>query len=131
LTPKGTLRIACPPGVHRATYARLIREYNRLRANLDALPQRRLASRLRTAYQRQFENRIIRIRRALHLPTAHPPVRQWYRTGEAALYLGISPKTLIRWTDKGRIRCERPSDFASRRSYARTELARVRHSMKI
>jgi len=28
LIPKGTLRIACPPGLHRATYARLIREYN-------------------------------------------------------------------------------------------------------
>jgi hypothetical protein len=53
LTPKGTLRIACPPSVPRATYARLIREYNRLLANFDGSPQRRLASRLRTAYQRQ------------------------------------------------------------------------------
>ncbi len=131
MIPTGTLRVICAPGLHRATYARLIREYNRLLAKLEALPQRRLAARMRTAYQRQFENRIIRIRRALHLPTPHPPARRYYRTGQAALYLGISPKTLIRWTAQARIRCERAPDFASRRWYARAELARVRHRMKV
>jgi DNA-binding transcriptional MerR regulator len=45
--------------------------------------------------------------------------------------LGISAKTLIRWTDNGLIRCERGPDFGSRRLYARAELARVRRSMTI
>jgi excisionase family DNA binding protein len=131
LIPTETRRVACPPGLHRATFGRLIRQYNRLLAKVAALPQRQLPRHLRTAYQHQFENRIIRIRRALHLPTPHPPARRWYRTGEAALYLGISVKTLIRWTDNGLIRCERAPDFGSRRFYVRAELARVRRSMKI
>ncbi len=131
LIPSRPLQVRCPPGLHRATYGRLIREYNRLLAKLEALPRRRLWPRMRTAYQRQFENRIIRIRRALHLSTPRPRAKRWYRTGEAALYLGISSKTLIRWTDKGIVRCVRPRYFASQRHYAAAELARVRRGMKV
>jgi hypothetical protein len=131
LIPSGPLQVPCPPGLHRATYERLIREYNRLIAKLEELPRRRLWLRMRQAYQHQFENRIIRIRRTLHLATPHPPAKRWYRTGEAALYLSISSKTLIRWTDKGIVRCVRPRYFGSQRSYAAAELARVRRGMKI
>jgi excisionase family DNA binding protein len=125
------LHVPCRAGLHRATYKRLLRAYTRLLAKLEALPHRRLSPRIRLAYQRQFENRIIRIRRALHLPTPHPRARRWYRTGEAALYLGISAKTLIRWTDQGRVRCVQPWGFGSQRHYAASELARVRRGTKI
>jgi len=50
LIPTETLRVACPPGLHRATFGRLIREYNRLLAKLKALPQHQLPPHLRTAY---------------------------------------------------------------------------------
>jgi hypothetical protein len=129
--PTGPLPVPCPLGLHCATYRRLVRENNRLLARLAEVPRRRLWPHLRKAYQRQFENRIIRIRRVLHLSTPRPPARRWYRTGEAALYLGISPKTLIRWSDTGAIRCVRPPYFASQRYYAAAELARVRRGMKI
>ena len=59
MIPTQTPYFPRPHGLHRATYARLIREYNHLLAKLKALPQRRLTSRMRAAYQRQFENRII------------------------------------------------------------------------
>jgi hypothetical protein len=131
LIPHGPLQIARPPGLHRATYRRLLREYTRLIGKLAALPRRPLRPRMRLAYQRQFENRIIRIRRVLHLPTPHPRARRRYRTGEAALYLGISAKTLIRWTDEGLVRCIRPYGFGSQRHYAASELARVRRRMKV
>lgn len=121
LPPTETLRIPSPPRLHRATYRRLIREYNRLLAKLNNLPPRRLSSRTRTAY----------VRRALHLLTPRPPIRRWYGTGEAAFHLAISPKTLIRWTTKRLLRCERRPDFASQRYYAAAELARVRRRMKI
>src|SRR5260370_42572398 len=125
------LHVPCRAGLHRATYRRLLREYTRLLAKIEALPHRRLLPRIRLAYQRQFENRIVRIRRALHLPTPHPRARRWYRTGEAALYLGISAKTLIRWTDQGRVRCVQPWGFGPQRHYTATELACVRRRMKV
>jgi hypothetical protein len=37
---------------------------------------------------------------ALHFLTPHPPARRWYRTGDAALYQGISPKTLTLTVDR-------------------------------
>jgi len=131
LIPTCPLRVSRPPGLHRATYRRLLRAYTRLLGQLEALPRRRLLPRMRLAYQRQFENRIIRIRRALHLPTPHPRARTRYRTGEAALYLGISAKTLIRWTDQGRVRCSQPYGFGTQRHYTATELAGVRRRMKV
>ena len=131
LMPTGPFRVSRPPGLHRATYRRLLRAYSRLIGQLEALPRRRLIPRMRLAYQRQFENRIIRIRRRLHLPTPQPRARNRYRTGEAALYLGISAKTLIRWTDQGRVRCILPYGFGTQRHYAASELARVRRGMKV
>ena len=128
--PTGAAAVPCPPGLHRATYRRLIREYNRLLTKLAALPRRRLWPHLRKAYQRQFENRIVRIRRALHLPTPQPRAKPWYRTTEAALYLGISAKTLVRWTDHGIVRCHRAGYWAHRH-YAVGELAHLRRRLKV
>jgi excisionase family DNA binding protein len=128
--PTGPVAVPRPPGLHRATYRRLVREYNRLLTKLAELPRRRLWPHLRKAYQRQFENRILRIRRTLHLPTLHPRAKPWYRTTEAALYLGISSKTLVRWTNQGIVRCHRAGYWAHRH-YPVGELARVRRRLKV
>lgn len=125
------LEVLCPPGLHRATYRRLLREYQRLLTKLEALPRRRLPRYLQRAYQRQFENRILRIRRRLSLPTPQPRTRPWYRATEAALYLGISAKTLLRWTARGRVRCYRAGYWGAHRYYAAAELARVRRQLNV
>jgi hypothetical protein len=44
---------------------------------IAALPRRQLWPRMRTAYEPQFLNRIVRIRRRLGLPTPEPPARRW------------------------------------------------------
>ena len=124
------LAVPCPPGLHRGTYRRLLREYDRLLGKLAELPTRRLAPRMRKAYQRQFENRILRIRRRLRLPMPQPRVRRWYRVSEAALFLGISAKTLVRWSNRGLIRC-RAAGFRTHRYYAAAELARIRGQLKV
>jgi PEP-CTERM motif-containing protein len=90
LVPTETLVVPCPRGLHRATYMRLVNEYNRLLEKLDALPTRQLWPSMRKAYEHQFLNRILRIRRRLGLPTPEPRARRWYRTGEAALLLGAN-----------------------------------------
>lgn len=128
--PTGPVAVPRPPGLHRATYRRLSREYNRLLTKLADLPRRRLWPYLRKAYRRQFDNRILRIRRALLLSTPHPMAKPWYRTTEAALYLGISAKTLVRWSDQGIVRCHRAGYWAHRR-YAVAELARVRRGLRV
>ena len=128
LIPTETLHVRCPPGLHRATYERLVRHYNRLLDKLAALPTRRLAPHLRTAYEHQFLNRIVRIRRRLGLRTPTPRSRAWYRSGEAALFLGVSTKSLLRWTVSGFIHCERAGTWAHR-YYAVDELVRVRRRL--
>ena len=121
--------MGCPRGLHRATYQRLANEYNRLLKELAALPRRKLWPRIRKAYEHQFLNRIVRIRRRLGLPTPEPPVRRWYRTGEAALFLGVSTKSVLRWTASGSLRCERVGYWAHR-YYAVEELVRVQRKLK-
>ncbi len=74
-------------------------------------------------------NRIVRIRRRLGLPTPEPPARRWYRTGEAALFLGVSTKSVLRWTASGFLRCERAGHWAHR-YYAVEELLRVQRRLK-
>jgi len=115
--------------MHRATYQRLANEYNRLLKELDALPRRMLWPHMRKAYEHQFLNRIVRIRRRLRLPTPEPPVRRWYRTGEAALFLGVSTKSVLRSTASGFLRCERAGYWAHR-YYAVEELVRVQRKLK-
>jgi hypothetical protein len=93
-------------------------------AKLDALPGRKLWPHMRKAYEHQFLNRILRIRRRLGLPTPEPPARRWYRISDAALFLGVSTKSVLRWTSSGFLRCER-ADYGAHRYYAAEELTRV------
>ena len=51
--------------------------------------------------------------------TPHPRSKPWYWTSEAALYLGISSKTLIRWANRGIVRCLR---VGSQRRYRAVEV---------
>ncbi len=129
LVPTERLEVPCPRGLHHATYQRLVNEYNRVLAALTALPNRKLWPHLRTAYEHQFLNRIVRIRRGLRLPTPEPPARRWYRASDAALFLGVSTKSVLRWTATGFVRCERAGHRAHR-YYAHEELLRVRHRLK-
>jgi hypothetical protein len=57
-----------------------------------ALPNRALWPHLRKAYEDQFLNRIVRIRRRLGLPTPEPSAKRWYRASDAALFLGVLHK---------------------------------------
>jgi len=129
LVPTERLEVPCPRGLHHATYQRLVNEYNRVLAELTALPNRKLWPHLRTAYEHQFLNRIVRIRRRLGLPTPEPPARRWYRASDAALFLGVSTKSVLRWAATGFVRCERAGHRAHR-YYAHEELLRVRHRLK-
>ena len=43
-------------------------------------------------------------------PTLEPPARRWYRASDAALFLGVSTKSVLRWTATGFVRCERAGD---------------------
>ena len=130
LGPDGTPRGPLPSrtaGLRHATYQRLVNEYNRVLDELNALPNP--WPHLRTAYEHQFLNRIVRIRRRLGLPTPEPPARRWYRASDAALFLGVSTKSVLRWTATGFVRCERAGHRAHR-YYAHEELLRVRHRLK-
>ena len=129
LVPTERLGVPCPRGLHHATYQRLVNEYNRVLAALTALPNRKLWPHLRTAYEHQFLNRIVRIRRRLGLPTPEPPAKPWNRASDAALFLGVSTKSILRWTASGFVRCERAGHRAHR-YYAHEELLRVRHRLK-
>jgi Helix-turn-helix domain len=129
LVPSDTLAVPCPPGLHRGTYQRLVNEYNRVLARLEELPRRRLPPGLRNAYDAQFLNRIVRIRRRLGLWTPQPRGRRWYRASEAALFLGVSTKSLVRWANSGFIKCRRDS-YRTHRYYAMSELLRVRRLLR-
>jgi len=125
LVPTEVIQVSRPLGLRHATYRRLVNEYNRVLDNLAALPGRRLWPSMQRAYEHQFLNRIVRIRRRLGLPTPEPPTKRWYRTGEAALFLGVSTKSVLRWTATGFVVCER-ADYSTHRYYAVEELLRVR-----
>jgi hypothetical protein len=129
LVPTEIIQVSRPPGLRHSTYRRLVNEYNRVLGNLVALPKRQLWPQMRRAYEHQFLNRIVRIRRQLGLPTPEPSVRRWYRTGEAALFLGVSTKSVLRWTASGFLVCER-ADYSAHRYYAVEELHRVRRLLK-
>jgi hypothetical protein len=72
LVPTESLEVPRPRGLRHATYQRLVNEYNRLLEEIAALPRRQLWPRMRKAYEHQFLNRIVRIRRRLGLPTPEP-----------------------------------------------------------
>ena len=73
--------------------------------------------------------RIVLRRINMWLPIPEPPARRWYRTGEAALFLGVSTKSVLRWTASGFLRCER-AGYGAHRYYAVEELVRVQGRLK-
>jgi len=96
LRPLAREFIPCPKGLHRATYRRLLRAHGRIVAQLERLPYRRTWPVVRKRLQTEFQNRLNRVRRRLGLRVPHPPARRWYRTSEAAAFVGVSSKTLLR-----------------------------------
>jgi len=95
------LDIPCPAGLRRATYRRLLKRHETLRMALVKLSYRKLSPRVRNRLDTQFRNALRRVRRALGLPEWEPGQRTWYSLSAAAGYLGISPRTLLRWDAAG------------------------------
>ena len=120
-----------PRGLHRATYRRLLRAHARIVAQLEALPYRRTWPVVRTRLAAEFSNRLLRVRRRLGLRVPRPPARKWYRTGEAAVFVGISPKTLLRWTAQGRVTCERSPWGHRQRHYRHRDLVRLVRELRV
>ena len=117
--------IPCPKGLHRATFRRLLREQGRILTRLEQLPSRRTWPVVRKRLRTELHNRLYRIRRRLGLRVRGPRSRQWYRTGAAAAFVGVSGKTLLRWTAQGRIDCERSPWGTRQRHYRRRDLVRL------
>src|SRR2546425_7378132 len=98
LRPLAREFIPRPRGLHRATYRRLLRKHARIVAQLERVPYRRTWRVVRKRLETEFQNRLLRVRRRLGLRVPRPPARRWYRTGAAAALVGVSSKTLLRWT---------------------------------
>jgi excisionase family DNA binding protein len=92
-----------PTGMRRATHGRLIRKHNRLLERLRRAPYRPVPGRVRRRIDTLLRNQLRRVRRRLRLPAPEPPRRQWYPVSAAADFLGISGRTLLRWSKAGRI----------------------------
>jgi len=122
--------IPCPRGLHRASFRRLLRLHTRLVRALEALPTRRMAAVARKQVGTRLTNRLRQVRRALGLPVPGPRAKGWYRTGQAAQLLGISPKTLLRYVTAGKLACEW-SDGGHYRLFARGELLRFLASRRL
>ncbi len=123
--------IPCPPGLHRGIYRRLLREHARIVAQLERVASLRTWPIFRKRVETQLRNRLLRVRRHLGLRVPRPPVRTWYRTGEAAAFIGVSSKTLLRWTKRGRVACERSPWGRRQRHYRRRELVRLVRELRV
>ena len=123
--------IACPEGLHRATYRRLLRQHDRVLAELDRLPYRRTWPVVRKRIETQLLNRLYLIRRQLGLRVPRPRTRKWYRTSAAAAFVGVSGKTLLRWTAAGRITCERSPWGRRQRRYRHSDLISLAKNLRI
>src|SRR5215467_16010133 len=66
--PTEPLQVSRPGGLRHRAYEQLVDEYNRLLAAIADLPTRSLWPHMQKAYEHQFLNRIVRIRRRLGLP---------------------------------------------------------------
>jgi len=119
------LDIACPAGMRRATYRRLLKRHEALRVALVKLSYRKLSPRVRNRLDTQFRNALRRVRRALGLPEWEPGQQTWYSLSAAAGYLGISPRTLLRWDAAGIIIARGQTRGGHRRFYHR-DLSRLR-----
>ena len=120
-----------PPGVHKQTYKRLLRQHARILTEIERLPSRRtwpvVHKRLRTEYL----NRLHRIRRRLGLRFSRPSARKWYRTSAAAAFIGVSSKTLLRWTARGRVPSERSPWGHRQRRYRHRDLVAVVKELRV
>jgi len=94
-----------PRGLHKLTYARLLRLREYLHEALALNPKRHISSLQRKRADTQFRHRLARIERRLSGGSLVVPTKQWFRIGEAARILHVSTKTLIRWERAGRIKC--------------------------
>ncbi len=92
-----------PAGMRRATHGRLVRKHNRLLQRLRRVPYRPVPGRVRRRIDTLLRNQLRRVRWRLHLPEPEPRRRQWYPVSAAADFLGISGRTLLRWSKAGRI----------------------------
>ena len=134
---RGTIRalrrgfIPRPQGLHKATYRRLLREHDRILAELDRLPLRQTWAVVRQRVQTQLLHRLHRIRHHLGLRVPRPTPRPWYRTGAAAAFVGVSSKTLLRWTARGRVRCERSPWGHRQRRYRHSDLVALVKDVRI
>ena len=92
-----------PAGMRRATHGRLVRKHNRLLERLRHVPYRPFPGRVRRRIETLLRNQLRRVRRRLHLPEPEPRRRRWYPVSAAADFLGISSRTLLRWSGAGQI----------------------------
>jgi hypothetical protein len=123
------LDIPCPPGMRQATYRHLLKRHKALRVALVKLSYRKLSPRVRNRLDTQFRNALRRVRRALGLPEWEPGQRTWYSLSAAAGYLGISPRTLLRWDAAGIIIASGQTPGGHRRFHHR-DLARLRAAQR-
>jgi hypothetical protein len=134
---RGTIRalrrqfIPRPQGLHKATYRRLLREHHRVLVQLDRLPLRETWAIVRKRVQTQLLHRLHRVRERLGLRIPRPTPRKWYRMGAAATFVGVSSKTLLRWTAEGRVRCERSPWGHRQRRYRHSDLVALVKDIRI
>lgn len=124
-----TGRVPCPAGMRRATHGRLVRKHNRLLERLRRVPYRPVPGRVRRRIETLLRNQLRRVRRRLRLPEPEPPRRQWYPVSAAAEFLGISGRTLLRWSAAGRIETWQ-TPGGHRRFHAR-DLTRLRETRRV
>lgn len=118
-----------PAGMRRATHARLVRKHNRLLHRFQQVPYRLFPRRVRKRIDTLLRNQLRRVRRRLHLPEPEPRKRKWYAVSAAADLLGISSRTLLRWSEAGRIETWQ-TPGGHRRFHAR-DLARLREATRV
>jgi len=111
--------------MRRATHRRLLKRHEKLHTALVKVAFRKLSPRVRKRLDTQFRNALRRVRRALGLPEWEPGQQTWYPLSAAAGYLGISPRTLLRWDAAGIIIARGQTRGGHRRFHHR-DLSRLR-----
>jgi hypothetical protein len=123
--------IPCPPSLHKATYRRLLRQQAHILTEIERLPNRRTWPVVRRRLRTEFHNRLNRIRRRLGVRVPRPSAQKWYRTSAAAAFIGVSSKTLLRWTARGRVPCERSPWGHRQRRYRHRDLVAVVKALRV
>ena len=118
-------------GLHKETYKRLLRQHARILLEIERLPSRHTWPVVRKRLRTEYQNRLNRIRHRLGLRVPRPSARNWYRTGAAAAFIGVSSKTLLRWTARGRVPCERSPWGHRQRRYRHRDLVAVVKALRV